>query len=76
MRSPAALPKSILIVELVGMALLTLAAVIKPVCSTACAICQPDGGAHHDLCRDPADDPGGDSLNVANSENCRAAVDR
>lgn len=76
MRSPAALPKSILIVELVGMALLTLAwlslnqyvQLPAPFASPTAALIM--------IFADPADDPGGDSLNVANSENCRAAVDR
>lgn len=75
MRSPAALPKSILVVEIIGMVLLTLAWLAQPVRQPARAVFQPNGGAADDLRGDPADASGRRGVNVASGESDCPAVD-
>lgn len=75
MRSPAALPTSILVVEIIGMVLLTLAWLAQPVRQPARAVFQPDGGAADDLRGDPADAPGRRGVNVARGASHCPAVD-
>ncbi len=58
MRKFAPLPKSILLVEILGMGLLTLAWLsLNQYVQLPGAHCQPDRGAGDALCRDRADDP-------------------
>lgn len=69
MRSPAALPKSILVVEIIGMVLLTLAWLsLNQYVSLPGAVFQPNGGATDDLRGDPADASGRRGVNVASGE--------
>ncbi|VFS82644.1 Protein of uncharacterised function (DUF1418) [Raoultella planticola] len=76
MRSPAVLPKSVLLVEIIGIVLLTLAwlslnqylQLPAPFSSPTAAMLMIFSGI-------PADAPGSDSINVANGQDRRATAD-